>query len=150
MFIGLIKKLNRKLIAIKSPSENLNSKEGLVMNNKILGNQGEQAATDFLLSQGYHICARNFRVPLGEIDIVARQGKLLVFVEVKTRRSLRYGPPAAAVNYYKQQKIIKVAQCFLRQQHLAIDCCCRFDVIEVLLKDDDKFSINHIKDAFEA
>lgn len=150
MFIGWIKKPNPKRAGKKNLSKNLNSKEGRSMNNKILGNRGEQAATDFLLSQGYHICARNFRVPLGEIDIVARQGKLLVFVEVKTRRSLSYGTPAAAVNYYKQQKIIKVAQCFLRQQHLAIDCCCRFDVIEVLLKNDDKFSINHIKGAFEA
>ncbi|MBQ5420399.1 MAG: YraN family protein, partial [Selenomonas sp.] len=55
------------------------------MKNQILGSQGEQAAADFLQQQGYKICARNFRVPVGEIDIIARQGEVLAFVEVKTR-----------------------------------------------------------------
>ena len=52
------------------------------MKNQILGSQGEQAAADFLQQQGYKICARNFRVPVGEIDIIARQGGVLAFVEV--------------------------------------------------------------------
>jgi len=82
------------------------------MKNQILGSQGEQAAADFLQQQGYRICARNFRVPVGEIDIIARQGEVLAFVEVKTRHSNRYGTPAQAVNFRKQKKIIQTAQWF--------------------------------------
>ena len=67
------------------------------MNNKVLGSQGEQAAADYLTRQGYRICARNFRVPAGEIDIVAAKQELVVFVEVKTRRGLGCGTPGEPV-----------------------------------------------------
>lgn len=119
------------------------------MNNKVLGNQGEQAAADYLQQHGYRICARNFRVPVGEIDIIAEYQDTLVFVEVKTRRSLRFGSGAQAVSYHKQQKIIQTARWFLRQRHLEERCCCRFDVIEVYTGPQGSWDIHHLPGAFE-
>lgn len=119
------------------------------MNNKILGNQGEQAAAEYLLQHGYRICVRNFCVPAGEIDIIASQPGLIVFVEVKTRRGLRCGTPAQAVTYSKQQKIIQTARWFLRQRHLGEKCLCRFDVIEVYARPEGDWDIHHIPGAFE-
>lgn len=119
------------------------------MNNKILGNQGEQAAADYLVQHGYCIRMRNFRVPAGEIDIIASQPGLIVFVEVKTRRCLRCGTPAQAVTYCKQQKIIQTARWYLRQGHLEEKCLCRFDVIEVYAQPEGDWEIRHIPGAFE-
>lgn len=119
------------------------------MNNKILGRQGEQIAADYLLQHGYRICAQNFRVPVGEIDIIASRSGLIVFVEVKTRRGLRCGTPAQSVTYYKQQKIIQTARWFLRQRHLGEECLCRFDVIEVYARTEGDWEVRHIPGAFE-
>ncbi len=118
------------------------------MDNKVIGKAGEQAAADYLRSKGCEILARNYRVALGEIDLIAREGQTLVFVEVKTRRSVRCGRPAAAVNYYKQQKISRVAAVFLRQRHLW-GCPCRFDVVEVYCVG-EQLEVRQIKGAFEA
>lgn len=71
------------------------------MNNKELGNFGETQACWLLKEKGYHILERNWRCPVGEIDIVARRGSMVVFVEVKTRRSLTYGVPREAVTSKK-------------------------------------------------
>ena len=119
------------------------------MNNKILGSQGEQAAADYLSRHGYEICVRNFRVPVGEIDIVASCGEVLAFVEVKTRSGLRFGTPAQAVTYAKQKKIIQTARWFLRQRHLEDKCLCRFDVVEVYAREAGGWKIHHIPGAFE-
>ena len=119
------------------------------MNNKVLGSQGEQAAADYLQQHGYQICARNFRVSIGEIDIVATCQDTLVFVEVKTRRSTRFGTAAQAVTYHKQQKIIQTARWFLRQRHLEDRCRCRFDVIEVYVRPQGGWDIRHLPGAFE-
>ena len=116
---------------------------------KILGQQGETAAADFLRTRGYSIEARNFRTKLGEIDIVATCQGQFVFIEVKTRRTATYGTPAQAVDYRKQQKIISVAECYLRQKKLS-DVPCRFDVIEVYASGQGSWHIEHIEDAFEA
>ena len=118
------------------------------MDNKSLGSRGEEAAALYLVRHGYKILERNFRVPTGEIDIVAGQGDILVFAEVKTRRTERCGFPAQAVNYHKQQKIIQTAKWFLRQRHLE-ECPCRFDVLEVYAHG-DTCHIRHIIGAFEA
>ena len=114
---------------------------------KLLGRQGEEAAADFLEARGHTILARNFRTPQGEIDIITRLGQTVVFVEVKTRRTQRFGRPAAAVGYRKQQKIIQSARWFLRQRHLE-GCLCRFDVLEVYAAGPD-WSFNHLQGAFE-
>ena len=108
-----------------------------------LGRQGEEAAAVFLKEAGYEILARNFRTPRGEIDIVAGTA----FIEVKTRRTRRFGRPAAAVDYRKQQKIIQSARWFLRQRHLD-GCLCRFDVIEVCVAG-ERWEIHHLPGAFE-
>lgn len=117
------------------------------MDNKSLGSRGEEAAALYLRRHGYKIIERNFRVPAGEIDIVAGQGDTLVFAEVKTRRSDRCGFPAQAVGYHKQQKIIQTAKWFLRQRHLE-ECPCRFDVLEVYVQG-ETCRIRHLVGAFE-
>ena len=119
------------------------------MNRKQLGDVGENAACEFLRQQGYLILATKYRSKTGEIDIIAReQNEIgLVFVEVKTRRSLRCGFPAEAVNNRKQQKLMNTALCYLqacRQE----DIPCRFDVIEIYITNEKIAKYNHIKDAF--
>ncbi len=118
------------------------------MEKKNLGQAGEDAAVAYLAEHGYRICERNYRTPTGEIDIIARDNDTIVFIEVKTRRSLACGSPAQSVGYYKQQKIIKTACWFLRQGQLE-GCPCRFDVIEVYVSCEKTFKIRHLKGAVE-
>lgn len=118
------------------------------MDNIRLGKQGEQAAAEYLQNQGYTVLERNYRCLAGELDLVVRRGDVLVFVEVKTRRCLRYGRPCEAVNYYKKQHIIRTAKWYICQHRLA-GLHYRFDVVEVLARAGD-MSINHIANAFEA
>ena len=113
------------------------------MNKKIKGLVGEDLAVNYLVKNKYKIIARNYSCPLGEIDIVALDKKMLVFVEVKTRTSQVFGLPREAVNKPKQRHISKTAQYFMREYDV-FSLETRFDVIEVL---DEK--INHIKNAFE-
>lgn len=118
----------------------------LKKNTKKIGQYGEDLAAQFLRQKGYKIIERNFSVQGGEIDIIAQKSSMLVFVEVKTRKNDVFGTPAMAVNFGKRQKIIHTALIFLHinNHHGA----CRFDVIEVYLKDNKK-TINHIQNAFE-
>jgi putative endonuclease len=113
-----------------------------------LGNAGEDAAVRYLCQQGYVILERNFRCRWGEIDLIARDGRTLAFVEVKTRRSQRYGPAAAAVTLGKQRHLIKASQVYLSQRKKA-DELCRFDVVTVELNAQLP-RIELIKDAFQA
>ena len=76
----------------------------------VVGKAGEEAAVQFLRQHGYRILERNYRCRFGEIDLIARDGPMLAFVEVKTRRSQKYGPPAAAVTFQKQRHLIKASQ----------------------------------------
>ena len=85
------------------------------MNTKRIGDWGEAAAASFLTSHRYVIKARQFRCPMGEIDLIAERAGVLVFIEVKTRQTLRYGYPAAAVDFRKQQKIIRAATWYLNE-----------------------------------
>jgi len=100
------------------------------------GNRGESLASDILQQHGYRILARNVRTPLGEIDLVARHGDALVFIEVKLRRSLRYGTPAEAVTYSKQQRLRRAAQYYLRRQP-GQTAPIRFDVVAITLAGED-------------
>lgn len=118
------------------------------MNTKPLGNAGEDRAAEYLESHGCRILERQYRTPAGEIDIIARDGRTMVFVEVKTRRSTRYGTPAQAVGFRKRQKIIRSAEWYLTRQDLC-DIPCRFDVIEVYSMHGD-VHIRQFKGAFEA
>lgn len=113
-----------------------------------LGVWGEEQAAQFLRRQGVKILYRNYRTPVGEIDIIARQGKTLLFVEVKTRRSTVCGVPAEAVGPTKQRQIIRTAEWFLLQKK-SIRLQPRFDVVSVLAKG-DQVDIDHIENAFGA
>lgn len=118
------------------------------MNNKILGDIGESIAVEYLKRKGYLILEEKYKMKIGEIDIIAREKSTLVFIEVKTRRSLAFGYPSQAVNYSKQHKIIQTAQCYLRQE-CAYHKLCRFDVIEIYYMNENQYEVNHIKNAFE-
>ena len=115
---------------------------------RALGQLGEDLAAEALARRGYHILTRNFRCRHGEMDIIASHGGVLVFVEVKTRRSCGYGPPAEAVTFAKQQRMASTAQFYLNQgRHIGRDC--RFDVVSVLLQPGKAAEIEIIAAAFE-
>ena len=93
---------------------------------------GELLALKHLKTRGCKILAQNYRVRRGEIDLIVQDGEFTVFVEVKTRRSLRFGLPQEAVTLQKQRQISKVALAYLQAQNL-LDAPCRFDVIAIHL-----------------
>lgn len=109
------------------------------MNNKELGDFGETQACWLLKKKGYHIVEKNWRCPVGEIDIIARRGRMLAFVEVKTRRSLKYGDPKEAVTSKKRQRI-KNAAWYYMASHQMQSYDMRCDVIEIYM--------NHLESAF--
>jgi putative endonuclease len=94
-----------------------------------LGKEGEAIAVRFLKKNGYRIIQKNYRTPIGEIDIIARDGKTLVFVEVKARESIRYGLPFESVNSRKRKKIMNVATLYLKRFRDVPPC--RFDVVSI-------------------
>jgi putative endonuclease len=100
------------------------------MRHLLLGKIGERHAARFLSKAGFAIVARNYRTPLGEIDIVARDGETLAFIEVKTRSSRAFGLPQEAVDCRKQRQLIRAAQVFLKA-HGEPAVPCRFDVVAV-------------------
>ncbi len=112
-----------------------------------LGEAGEEAALRYLIRKKYKILARGFRLFRGEIDIIARDKKTLVFVEVKTRTRDDFGPPEEFVNPPKQRQIRKIAQGFLSQNNME-DVECRFDVLALIRTGKNAYEINHIKNAF--
>lgn len=111
-----------------------------------LGKWGEEQAARFLRSRRIKIVARNLRTPVGEIDIIARQGKTLIFAEVKTRRGTGYGAPQEAVGPTKQRQILRAASWYLNEQGRQ-DLQPRFDVLAVQVVD-KQAQIEHITDAF--
>lgn len=113
-----------------------------------IGKFGEDIASKYLEAKGYKIKERNYRTFLGEIDIVCEYKGNIIFVEVKTRRSNKFGSPEEAVNFIKQQKIIKNALCYLSKYHLWKKNCC-FDVISISISNHkDIKRIKHIRNAF--
>lgn len=118
------------------------------MNSRELGKWGEERAKLYLEEKGYIVVEKNFRSPAGEIDIIARDGEWLVFIEVKTRRTTRYGYPAEAVDYRKQAKYIQTALYYLKKKRL-LNCTYRFDIIEVRVGKQGNYNINHITNAFQ-
>ena len=103
------------------------------MDRRDMGIFGEQKAAEMLLRDGYQILERNYRCRMGEIDIVARTGMTIVFVEVKSRRSDMYGMPADAVTGAKRDHIRRVAMYYFKT-HDTVGCDMRFDVIEVFFE----------------
>jgi len=95
-----------------------------------LGELGETLACDELRRRGYAILERRYRTRYGEIDVVARHGEVLVFVEVKTRVGDAFGSGAEAVTGYKQRRVARMAADFLARRRLQ-DRPCRFDVVSI-------------------
>lgn len=96
-----------------------------------LGKWGEASAVRYLKKEGWEIVELNYTCRLGEIDIIARQGERLVFVEVKTKTVAGHLPPRYSVNHRKQEQIIRVARWYLKEKK-ASRARSRFDVIEVV------------------
>jgi len=94
------------------------------------GREGEAIAARYLENEGYRIVERNYRCVFGEMDIIARDGKTCVFVEVKSRKSERFGDPGLAVDRRKQRKMSAVAMCYLKEKRL-LGSPSRFDVVAV-------------------
>ena len=113
-----------------------------------LGRRGEAAAAHHLESLGWRILARSFRTRLGEVDLIARERAVVVFVEVKTRGSLACGRPAESVGGLKRARMARAARAWLLR-HGAAEPACRFDVVEVLERLDGGFDIRHLRDAFQ-
>jgi putative endonuclease len=115
-----------------------------------LGQRGERAAVKFLKRLRYKILHRGYRILGGELDIVAVEGRTIVFVEVKTRATHDAGHPAEAVDRHKQNQLTQLALAYLRRYQL-LDCRARFDVIAITWPNGQKRpTIEHIKNAFEA
>ncbi|MDK2925870.1 MAG: putative endonuclease [Bacillota bacterium] len=117
------------------------------MNRKALGAEGEKMAAAYLAARGYRIRERNFRCRLGEIDVVAEEGGTLVFIEVKTRRSRRFGLPQEAVTPAKQARLRRLAEYYLLT-HGGGDRPCRFDVLGITIGPDGKAHVDLIRGAF--
>ncbi len=110
--------------------------------NSIKGTAGEILAVNFLKKNKYKILETNYKNHFGEIDIIARDGKVIVFVEVKRRMTKEFGAPIEAVTPFKQNKIRTVAEMYLSAKGQTL-ADVRFDVIEIL-----DTQINHVKNAF--
>ncbi|HUU84874.1 MAG TPA: YraN family protein, partial [Phycisphaerae bacterium] len=108
-----------------------------------LGAAGERAAAKHLRGLGYRIVARNYRCPVGELDLVAVDEDIIVFVEVKTRRSSEAADPEVNVTRTKQRQIIRTARYYLMEKR-AQDRPARFDVVAVLMPEKGGASIDHL------
>jgi putative endonuclease len=111
------------------------------------GREGERIAADFLKKNGYRIVENNYRCPIGEIDMVARDKNDLVFVEVKARKSGALGYPEQAVGRQKQRKMSQLALWYIQDKKMH-DANVRFDVVAVLLRSSGN-DVKLIKHAFE-
>jgi len=111
------------------------------------GKEGEKIAAAYLKKNGYRIIEINFRCSIGEIDIVAKEKDDLVFVEVKTRKSIELGYPEQAVGIRKQKKMSQLALWYLQKRKIA-DTNARFDVVAVTLIP-EKNEVKLIKNAFD-
>jgi putative endonuclease len=112
----------------------------------LLGRSGEDAAAAHLVRLGCSVLERNFRTRAGEIDLIARRGNLVIFCEVKTRRSSQWGLPAEAVNHRKQQRLRRLAGEWLsarRPGRVEV----RFDVVSVIVADNE-MEVTHLPNAF--
>jgi len=116
---------------------------------KQVGDKGEKLAEDFLKRNGYKITQRNYRCRLGEIDIIAQQDDVIVFVEVRTKQTESFGLPQYSITSGKISRITKAALSYLQEKELA-GCTCRFDVIAITFPNGSREPrIEHIENAFE-
>lgn len=111
------------------------------------GKRGEDIACAYLKRRGYRIVERNYKCLLGELDIVAKDGDAIVFVEVKSRKSEEFGDPQLAVGLEKQKKVSRISLTYLKEKHL-YPCNARFDVVAIKMLPDG-ITIELIQNAFE-
>jgi putative endonuclease len=111
------------------------------------GKIGEDIAVKFLSRKGYKILKRNYRYGHGEIDIIAMDKDVLIFVEVRVKFSDKFGSPEDSVTIKKREQLKKIASAFIQMNEMNFSEC-RFDVIGITFKD-GKFNINHIVNAFQ-
>ncbi len=112
------------------------------------GRSGEDAAVEFLIGKGMKIVDRNFRCPVGEIDIIAMDAASVVFVEVRGRGGSRFGGPEESIGASKRRKIVQTAQWYLKKRGL-VDSPARIDVVAIRWRGDEP-EINWIVNAFGA
>ena len=121
------------------------------MNKFLFGRSAEAQAVRYLEGQGYRILARNVRARFGEIDVVAKEGATVCFVEIKARSSDRFGLPEEALTADKRRRLIRLAQWYLQRTRLTEGLPIRFDVLSILSdSDQNPTRIRLIKGAFEA
>lgn len=118
------------------------------LNKRQLGSEWEQKAAEYLTQNGCSIITANYRCRLGEIDIIMQDGEYLCFVEVKYRKSGRYGSAIEAVDYSKQQRIRRAAANYLMTERHTQDIACRFDVLGFDTDELGNVNISYIKNAF--
>ena len=116
-------------------------------NKKEVGRRGEDIAAQFLEDKGYTILDRNYNFEHAELDIVAFQGRLIIFIEVKTRTTPAFGEPEEAIDEKKKEHLMHVAEAWMHERRMA-GAPARFDVISILYPDTPKEEVRHYEEAF--
>jgi putative endonuclease len=111
-----------------------------------LGKRGEDIAKEYLENKGYQILKMNWRHKRAEIDVIAKQAGTLIFIEVKTRSSIDFGQPEEFVDW-KKEKHLEFASLYYIEQS-GHEGEIRYDIIAITFTDTNRFSVNHIEDAF--
>jgi len=114
-----------------------------------LGIRGEETAAKHLSGKGFRILERGYRARFGEIDIIARDGEELVFVEVKARQSRGCGDPLESITAAKRRRILRAASLYL-QSTGAWDSPCRFDIVAIRIGPGGEEEVEHLRSAFQA
>ncbi|MBF0511983.1 MAG: YraN family protein [Candidatus Omnitrophica bacterium] len=120
------------------------------MANQVLGKYGESLAREYLQKLGFKILEQNFRTRLGEIDLIAKDGQTVCFIEVKMRVSLKQGEPYEAITVSKIRKLSQMAMIYLKFKYHTLEILSRFDVISIVQGENQKPEIQHIKNAFDS
>lgn len=107
---------------------------------------GEAIAEEHLLALGYSVLEKGYRYRRVELDLIAKQGECLVFVEVKARRGTGFGHPSLAVSVTKERNIAKAARAYMRKIDHTWEV--RFDIVSILLHPDGSHELEHLEDAF--
>jgi putative endonuclease len=122
---------------------------GMTEARQTLGRAAEQAAARFLERAGLAVVERNVRFAEGEIDLICRDGRAVVFIEVKCRQAGWDAAPAAAVSWHKQRRLTRLAQHYLKRRRLE-GVRCRFDVVSVTVDAAGVLDVRHVRSAFDA
>ncbi len=120
----------------------------LILNRLLIGRRSEQRALRYLQRRGVRLIERNYRCRQGEIDLIVQHGDAIVFVEVRYRRSHRFGGASASITRAKQQRIIRTARHYLAVTPAARDSACRFDAVCIEKATDGGSRIEWLQDAF--